>query len=373
MTVGTTVERPVGARTSNRLGLMAGAGFIGGIIGFALSEMIMSNQTYSEYDSWESIESQIKTDAAIYFMLITLSIGVAIIAANHLIDKRAVARETVIIGLVSLIFGGLIAGYIAQSVYQSMLENADSMGDVRPARAVGWLIAGAVGGAAVGASFRTLKRVQNGVLGGAGGGLIGGALFDSFGSEGTARVFGVCVIGTLMSLLISTIDQARTNLWLEVVSGEMKGRLFLLMDETTVIGSDRSLQVCLLSDRSIQPRHLQLRFSNGAAEFSAIDSASILRNGAVAMAGRLADGEVIRVGNTDLRIGYLKTSSVSPTATTSYPSSHGSDASGPRPRMTAYEATHGGQPSGSGLNQSPPPVTKQPVARPRLQTKPRDQ
>lgn len=373
MTVGTTVERPVGARTSNRLGLMAGAGFIGGIIGFALSEMIMSNQTYSEFDTWEELKAQARNDTAIWFMLIVLGIGAAIIAANHMIDKRPVARETIIIGLVSLIVGGLVAGYLAETVYQSMLEEATSESSVRPARAIGWMIAGALGGAAVGASFKTMKRVQNGVLGGAGGGLIGGALFDSFGSDGTARAFGVCLIGTLMGLLISTIDQARTNLWVEVVSGEMKGRLFLLMDETTVIGSDRSLQVCLLSDRSIQPRHLQLRFSNGAAEFSAIDSASILRNGAVAMAGRLADGDVIRVGNTDLRIGYLKTSSVSPTATTSYPSSHGSDASGPQPRMTAYEATHGGQPSGSGLNQSPPPVTKQPVARPRLQTKPRDQ
>lgn len=372
MTIGTTAERPAGARISNRLALMAGAGFIGGIIGFALSEIVSPEKSYEELVLQSA--SDAKTDTAIWFMMVVVGIGVAIIAANHFLDKRSAVRETVIIGLVSLVFGGLIAGYIAESVYQSMLENADSMSDVRPARAVAWMIAGAIGGAAVGGSFKNLKRVQNGILGGAGGGLIGGAVFDSFGSGGSARFFGVCLIGTLMGLLISTIDQARTNLWVEVVSGEMKGRLFLLMDETTVIGSDRSLQVCLLSDRSIQPRHLQLSFTNGAAEFSAIDSSPILRNGAVASSGRLSDGDVLRVGNTDLRIGYLKGSSGSPksVATTGYSLNQSPDSSGSRPRMTAYEATHGGQAPSSGPNQQSPQVSKPQVVRPRLQTKPQD-
>lgn len=375
-----SVETPLGAKRSNRLALLAASGFVGGLIGYAISEAAAPEIYFDEYSTLEDVQQQLRTNTAVWFMFVILGIGSAIVIANYLIDKIAFAADRIVIALVSLAGGGFVSGYIAQVVYENMTEDAYTVSDVRPARIIGWIIAGAFGGAAVGAPFKLIKRVQNGVLGGAAGGLLGGALFDSFGSESSARLFGVCVIGTLMGLLIGGIDQARTNLWLEVISGEMKGRLFLLMDERTTIGSDRSLQVCLLSDRSIQPKHLELHFANGSAQYSALNSAPVLKNGVSAPSGRVNSGDVLKVGNTDIRVGFLKATSPSSQIVNvsgsglSVPPTQG-DRSPGSPRLTAYEASQGGMlqqssPSTPSLSPEPP---KAPVVRPRLQTKPRNE
>ena len=375
---------PVGANRNSRLGRLAGAGFAGGFVGWALSEVLVNDVDPLKYlsESGYFAEAEylgaIRWNTSFWFMLIILGIGGAIIVADQLMDKWPITREKVAISAVSLIVGGLLSGYIAQTVFEGMLPDVEevSVSDVRPARIIGWLIAGALGGGAVGLTFRTAKRVQNGVLGGAGGGLIGGALFDSFGSDGTARLVGVCVIGALMGLLIGGIDQARTNLWIEVVSGEMKGRLFLLMDDKTVVGSDRSLQVCLLSDRSIQPQHLEIRFSNGVAEFSVYGSAPTLQNGGAVSGGRLAGGDILRIGNTDVRVGYSKISTdTSSSVASGQPYSPASNNTGTKTRMTAYEASQLNQPQPSEVR-SPQPTqetTRPPVVRPRIPTKPQNE
>jgi hypothetical protein len=370
---------PIGANRNSRLGRLAGAGFAGGFVGWALSEVLVSQEyDYSNYETAEELQNAVRWNTSFWFMLIILGIGAAIIIVDQLMDKWPITGEKVAISAVSLIVGGLLSGYIAQTVFEGMLPEFEevTVSDVRPARIIGWLIAGALGGGAVGLTFRTAKRVQNGVLGGAGGGLIGGALFDSFGSDGTARLVGVCVIGALMGLLIGGIDQARTNLWIEVVSGEMKGRLFLLMDDKTIIGSDRSLQVCLLSDRSIQPQHLEIRFSNGVAEFSVYGSAPTLHNGSSVSGGRLAGGDILKIGNTDVRVGYSKISTdTSSSVASGQPYSPPNNTSEPKSRMTAYEASQLNQPQPTEVR-SPQPTqetTRPPVVRPRIPTKPQNE
>ena len=166
-------ETPGGIKTTNRLGILALSGLIGGIIGFALSEMFGP-------DPSNSSPSQLKIDTGIWFALAMFGMGAAIVAGNAFLDRKPPAPENIAIAVGALLVGGFIAGYLAQTVYWSMLENASQDTSVRPARAIGWLIAGALGGVAVGSSFRTFKRIQNGLLGGAAGGLIGGLLFDSF-------------------------------------------------------------------------------------------------------------------------------------------------------------------------------------------------
>lgn len=371
---------PIGANRNSRLGRLAGAGFAGGFVGWALSEVVISDVDPYKYNSESELLSAFKWNSSLWFMVVILGIGGAIIVADQLMAKWPITGEKVAISAVSLIVGGLISGYIAETIFQNMLADVDfeyvTDSDIRPARIIGWLIAGALGGGAVGLTFRTAKRVQNGVLGGAGGGLIGGALFDSFGSGGTARLVGICIIGALMGLLIGGIDQARTNLWIEVVSGEMKGRLFLLMDDRTVVGSDRSLQVCLLSDRSIQPQHLEIRFVNGVAEFSVYGSAPTMQNGAAVSGGRLAGGDILRIGNTDVRVGYSKISTdTSSTVVPGQPYSPPSNTSGTKTRMTAYEASQLNQPQPSEVR-SPQPTqetTRPPVVRPRIPTKPQNE
>ena len=138
-------ETPGGIKTTNRLGVLALAGLVGGIIGFALSEPVLN-------DSVESIE-QARISTGIWFALAIFGMGAAIIAGNAFLDRKPPVPENIVIAIVSLLIGGFVAGYLAQVVFTAMTEDGDSL---RPARAIGWLIAGALGGLAVGASFRSL-------------------------------------------------------------------------------------------------------------------------------------------------------------------------------------------------------------------------
>jgi hypothetical protein len=328
---------------------------VGGIIGFVLSEVFGGQESESQF--------QLKIVTGIWFGLALFGIGAAIIAGNALLDRRMPPPEAIAIAVGALGVGGFVAGFIAQSVFEVMVSDG---GSVRPARAVGWMIAGALGGLAVGASFRSVKRLQNGLIGGAGGGLIGGLLFDSFGTDVAARALGITLISTLMGVLIGLIDTARTNMWLEVLTGEMRGRQFLIMESRTTVGSARSNGVCLLSDRSIAEMHLVIDMSGNTASFSCVGQNSIALNGTVVGQGRMSHGDVLRIGNTDVRIGMKGAHSSFGAPTQPVASAH-------QPQRLAADQHASPQPlqgASAPQAQRPAPQSNPPAARPRLPTKP---
>ena len=358
-------ETPGGIKTTNRLGVLALSGFAGGIIGFALSEMFGP-------DTSNSSPSQLKIDTGIWFALAMFGMGAAIVAGNACLDRKPPAPENIAIAVGALLVGGFIAGYLAQTVYWSMLENASQDTSVRPARAIGWLIAGALGGVAVGSSFRTFKRIQNGLLGGAAGGLIGGLLFDSFGTDVGARALGLILISTLMGVLIGLIDTARTSMWLEVISGEMRGRQFLIMETKTIVGSARTAGVCLLSDRSVSEHHLVINLVGAGANFNCTTQHPVLLNGGQASQGNLSHGDVLRIGNTEVRVGFKKAGIPSNVFQQPNTVAHGQV---PQSRPTATQASQPDVWQQTPQTNYPPQPSAQPsapAARPRLPTKPQN-
>ena len=359
-------ETPGGIKTTNRLGVLALSGFAGGIIGFALSELFAPDSTFGDS------ASQIKIDTGIRFALAMFGMGAAIVAGNAFLDRKPPAPENIAIAVGALLVGGFIAGYLAQTVYWSMLENASQDTSVRPARAIGWLIAGALGGVAVGSSFRTFKRIQNGLLGGAAGGLIGGLLFDSFGTEVGARALGFILISTLMGVLIGLIDTARTSMWLEVISGEMRGRQFLIMETKTIVGSARTAGVCLLSDRSVSEHHLVINLVGAGANFNCTTQHPVLLNGGQASQGNLSHGDVLRIGNTEVRVGFKKAGIPSNVFQQPNTVAHGQV---PQSRPTATQASQPDVWQQTPQTNYPPQPSAQPsapAARPRLPTKPQN-
>jgi len=362
-------ETPGGIKTTNRLGVLALSGFAGGIIGFALSELFNSDSTLGDS------ASQIKINTGILFALAIFGMGAAIIAGNAFLDRKPPVPENIIIAVVALLIGGFVAGYLAQIVFAAMTENSDS---VRPARAIGWLIAGALGGLAVGASFRSLKRIQNGLLGGAAGGLIGGLAFDSiadifqYGDGTAARALGFILISTLMGVLIGLIDTARTSMWLEVISGEMRGRQFLIMETKTIVGSARTAGVCLLSDRSVSEHHLVINLVGAGANFNCTTQQPVLLNGGQASQGNLSHGDVLRIGNTEVRVGFKKAGIPSNVFQQPNTVAHGQV---PQSRPTATQASQPDVWQQTPQTNYPPQQSAQPsapAARPRLPTKPQN-
>lgn len=374
---------------------LAIAGIVGGLTGFLLGEIQLTGEDGYRFFG-ENVED-LKAGAAVWFALVLLGIGASLVASQGLGegDNKKVL-ETVVRALPALIVGGAVAGYVAQTLYEGMIDEdklleilyrcgsdsgcIDFDNFVRPARAVGWMFAGALGGLAVGVGFRSKKRIQNGVIGGAIGGLVGGLLFDSVdnilqsSSSQASRVVGVVLIGGLMGVLIGLIDTLRTEAWLTVISGEMTGRQFILYDETTLVGCARNIPITILADREIAEHHIEIQQQGGRATFTCLRGASpVLVNGVSTSSGTVSNADVLTVGKTEIQVGFRRAETGSITTPTSAPTQQAQQGGQPSLDSNASpESRRSVRPPRSGAGRTPSPPKEGPRQRPTIQMKPKE-
>ncbi len=349
--------------------VLASAGVVGGLVGFGLGEIQTNDEEANRF-----FPDDLNASSAVYFALVMLGIGTALAASQGLSERNfSKAGDTVLRALPAIVIGGFISGFIAQSVFSNMLEDG---GSVRVARAIGWMLAGGLGGVALGIGFRSKKRIQNGLIGGAVGGLVGGLIFDSITTETSAqpsRFVALLVIGGLMGLLIGLVDTLRTEIWLTVTSGEMTGRQFIIYDETTIVGCARNIPVTLLADRDVAEHHIQIERISGATKFTCMHNAApVLVNGAQQTSGSLGGGDLIRIGNTELKVGERNVDSPAPTTVQGEDTAGSAEQS--RPVLYSDKDDSGPPPSRTAQDR-PPSTTKRPTQerrRPTIQMKPKD-
>lgn len=288
---------------------MSAAGLIGGLVGFLLAEQTVDTA---------ASESELRVQAGVSFLLIMVCIGGSMVAAHYVAERKTPTVEAILIGAVALPALGFLSGYIAQALYSSMLSGLDDcqtydcyVSKVRVPRTIGWALAGGLGGIGIGIALRSAKRLQNAVLGGLIGGAIGGVLFDvisgdSDGDASTSRLVATALIGLLIGLFYGAITTARGNLYLEVLSGELRGRQFLALDNPTRIGSARSNHITLVADRSIADTHVSITTSPGVVQFSCNSQSPVMLNGHSSTSGTIAAGDVMQIGATSVRFGFRK-------------------------------------------------------------------
>jgi hypothetical protein len=301
-----------GGTGSSMILVMTVAGFLGGATGFGLSEWIQGGEENRFFSD------SLVLSTGFWFMLAVIGIGGALSATQGFIEKDVTkSRHHVFSALPALVIGGFIAGALAQNIFASLLEGEfdDPDGRLRMARAVGWGIAGTGAGLAVGVGFRSAVRSRNGALGGLGGGLIGGYFFDSISSSGegnasTSRLVGMILIGTITGLLIGLLDKASTDMYLEVASGEFRGRQFVLFDQSSIIGCARSVPVTILKDPLVTEHHARVTKASGGVNIEGLKGAGpISINGQPVQGGFLPLGGQLQVGNTVLVLGGRRGSS----------------------------------------------------------------
>jgi len=275
-------------------------GALGGLAGFVLSEIALSDDVYAS-------PAEMRHSTGIWFLLAVVGFGSGIVGGKSVADKSAPPIEILVPTVAALLVGGYLSGYVAQFVYEQMLSETSNPSAPQLPRMVGWLIAGGLAGLAVTVGLKSQKRTQNGVAGGALGGLIGGTLFDPIASavdnDVGARFISLVLIATLMAALIALIDNARTHLWIEVVNGEFKGRNIPVIDDRARVGSARTLEVPLLGDRQIQEVHLTIT-RNPTPSFNCTSGQTVEHNGRRTSSGSISDGDLLTVGSTQLRLSF---------------------------------------------------------------------
>lgn len=305
------------------LGRVAGGGALGGAVGFGLAKLVTP--------SGQQSDAGLAAAQGLWFMCVALGIGGGVIGMMLSSSGRRPNSTMLLLGAVGVLGGGFFSGYLAQTLYSALLDTEalnrcfnqyqQSFDDsalnwcyantVRLPRVMGWAVAGAVIGVGIGLFFRSLRHGQNGAVGGIIGGLVGGLLFDSvpaitgISSLSASQLIAVAIIGGLIGGLTSLISAARVTAWLDVVSGELRGRRFMLVEQTSRIGSIRSLEIPLIGDGTVADVHATITVSDSAVRIEPVGPNTVMVEGR-AGAAALRDGSEITIGRTVLRAGLRR-------------------------------------------------------------------
>lgn len=168
-------------------------------------------------------------------------------------------------------------------------------------RAAGWGLVGLAIGVAQGLGTRSRKKIINGLIGGLIGGVIGGILFDPISSilqsGALSRAVALCVIGLLTGLLIGIVENLMKDAWLQVTSGPLTGKQFVIYKNPTLFGSSPKADIYLFKDASIEPQHAVLSITPQGYFIQDMGSrAGTFVNQQRVTRRRLSSGDVVQIG-----------------------------------------------------------------------------
>lgn len=266
-------------------------GAIGGLIGWQVSDLLGL-----------SFVSNLYMSEAVVGALVGLSIGLFIGLTEGLLTRNPVQATKS--GLFSGLLG-LVAGAIGLPLSEFLFQ---SVGAGILGRALGWGVFGLLIGLAEGVVGKS--QVWKGMLGGLIGGALGGILLESVHNwlrdPLTGKASGLVLLGASVGAFISLIVVLLSRAWLEVTSGKLKGTEFILDKfmhaggPAIAIGSSPLKSEIVLPDPDIQPQHAML--TGDGSTFSLKDmslSGTYINNKRIELT-RLANGQKIRMGNTEM-------------------------------------------------------------------------
>ena len=299
------INKPMNNLLSNGLLVLGLAGLLGGMVGAVLSEVIQGG------DENRFFNTSLKMSTGVWFSLALLGIGAALSVSQGIAERNPEkSGRAALLAIPASLVGGFFAGVIAQSVYEPLVTSG--LPNEIP-RAIGWAIAGGLGGAAVGSGFRSLVRVRNCGLGGLVGGFVGGLVFNTVGqivdSGFGSRFVGITVIGALMGLAVGLIDMVTVSSFIEQAMREGPPIKFSIFDQSTILGCAGNVGITLRGDVGVAEHHLRLTKQGKSLAFQCVGNASpVTVNGQQTTGGVLNNGDVFIVGNTQLRYVASKSS-----------------------------------------------------------------
>ncbi len=266
-------------------------GAIGGLIGWQVSDWLGLSFITNLY------LSEVVVGASI-----GLIIGLFIGLTEGLLTQNIV--QALRSGLFSAVLG-LVAGGIGLPLSEFLFQ---AVGAGLFGRALGWAIFGLLLGLAEGVVGKS--QAWKGMLGGLIGGALGGVLLES--AHGwlrdplTGKAAGLVLLGASVGAFISLIVVLLSRAWLEVTSGKLKGTEFILDKfmraggPAVAIGSSPLKSEIVLPDPDIAPQHAMLTGDGTRFSLKDMSLAGTFINGKKIERTQLANGQKIRMGNTEM-------------------------------------------------------------------------
>ena len=266
-------------------------GGIGGLLGWQVSNLLGL-----------SFGPNLYVEELLVGALVGLCVGLFIGITEGALTRNIVqaAKSGVFSGLL-----GMVAGAIGLPLSEFLFQTT---GAGYFGRALGWGIFGMLIGLAQGVFGKS--QAWKGMLGGFIGGAIGGILLESvhqfFQDPVVGKAAGLVLLGALVGAFISLTEVLLGKAWLEVTSGKLKGTEFILDKfmhaggPSIAIGSSPLKSEIVLPDPDIAPQHAML--TGDGTQFTVRDmslAGTFINNKKIEQA-RLANGQKIRMGNTEM-------------------------------------------------------------------------
>jgi len=266
-------------------------GALGGLFGWQVSDQMGL-----------SFASNLYLGEAVVGALVGLCIGLFIGLTEGLITRNFV--QALKSGLFSGLLG-LIAGAIGLPLGEFLFQ---SVGAGILGRALGWGVFGLLIGLAEGVVGKT--QMWKGMLGGLIGGALGGVLVEYVHNllkdPVVGKATGLVLLGASVGAFISLIVVLLSRAWLEVTSGKLKGAEFILDKflraggPTIAIGSSALKSEIVLPDPDISPQHAMLTGNGNSFSIKDMSLSGTFINSKKIERSQLANGQKIRMGNTDM-------------------------------------------------------------------------
>ncbi len=265
-------------------------GAIGGLFAWQLSNILGLSFTSNLFLSEVIV-------GALMGLLIGFFIGLAegIVGQNLLFGLR----KSILSALLGAV-GGAVALPLAEGVFLFVGGQAWT-------RPLGWGIFGLLTGLATGITGGA--QMWKGGLGGLLGGVLGGALLEIarlvFKDTLMGKGAGLMLLGLAVGVFIALIVFILSRVWFEVVSGKLKGMEFILdkflpeSGPTAYIGSSPMKADIVLTDPHVAPQHAILKGHGNYFTLKDISMSGTTINNRKIEQVRLANGQHIRMGNTE--------------------------------------------------------------------------
>ena len=278
----------VGRIKSHKWLLFAGMGFMGGAAGALLAELAPGAGKDAKF-----LEFAMKT--GIWFALSASLMAVALFWANEIYQRHGLRPRIVQRGLIVGAVGGIIAGFIAEALFQKLQAQIEG-NSIYMIYSLCWATLGpllGLGFAGTIPNFGLFRGMIAGTLGGALGGC-GFVFFSGIGPEMLGRLVGVASLGAALGLAIVMVASVFSEATLEVIWAPNETTKFNLGGDPIYIGGGPEDEVFV---RSLGERHASVQFAGGTIEY--VDSESQNRTA-------LKDGSRLEIGSVSLLIHAAK-------------------------------------------------------------------
>lgn len=215
-------------------------------------------------------------------------------------------------GSVYGVIGGILGGGIAQIIFGYFTMNYTlSLLSIILLRATVWSFFGLFIGASVGLISGSYLKTRYTLLGGVLGGFLGGALFEIIAQHTMSsllpRFVGFLIVGGLIGVSISLIEEFNKKAWLKIIAGPLKGKSFILYNETTKIGKSAKCDIVLVKNKDIGDVQAEIKKANDGFRLKNLNRAETIsvndRNKNTVL---LTNKDKIGIGNTFFIFEYLK-------------------------------------------------------------------